>query len=171
MHTQDIAEPLHSDSSLLALVHQGDEQAISRLFDAHSPLVFSIALRVVRDSIPAEKILEEVFLDIWRTPEIFRTEGSLPAQLSLLARNKSVALLKRSRTTCPDHPSPVYSNAHLTLNTTWMMTPEEHLALEMAFFGGCRPTEIAKRTGNCPDQVEAHIRNALGAIRKGRGSS
>jgi RNA polymerase sigma-70 factor (ECF subfamily) len=168
-----IAEPLHSDSSLLALVHQGDEQAISRLFDAHSPLVFSIALRVLRDSTPAERILEEVFLDIWRAPEVFRAAGSLPAQLSLLARNKSVAFLKRTRSTCPDHLSPIYRDVSANganQSSLRQLAPdrvksEEHLALELAFFGGCTPAEIANRTGSSPEQVKADIGKTLRAIR------
>ncbi len=41
--------PMQHDAALLILVHEGDEQAMASLFDRYSRIVYSVALRVLRD--------------------------------------------------------------------------------------------------------------------------
>jgi len=42
------------DSSLLALVKSGDEQAMAALYDRYSTVVYSVSLRVLRDPAAAQ---------------------------------------------------------------------------------------------------------------------
>ena len=47
---QNMPQPsTEDDSSLLALVQSGNEQAMASLFDRYSKVVCSVALRVLRD--------------------------------------------------------------------------------------------------------------------------
>ena len=65
------------DGTLLALVKRGDEYAMASLFDRYSKVVYSVALRVLRDPASAEDILQEVFMQLWRSPDSFiATRGS-----------------------------------------------------------------------------------------------
>src|ERR1017187_2322447 len=69
---QNLPQPsTEEDSSLLGLVQSGDEQAMASLFDRYSKLVYSVALRVLRDPTSAEDVLQEVFMQIWRNPDSF----------------------------------------------------------------------------------------------------
>lgn len=52
------------DADLLVRVQRGDEQAMATLYDRYSKVVYSVALRVLRDASAAEDILQEVFLQI-----------------------------------------------------------------------------------------------------------
>ena len=66
------------DAGLLVLVQRGDQSAMSSLFDRYSRVVYSVALRVLRDPASAEDVLQEVFMQIWRNPDSFTaTRGSL----------------------------------------------------------------------------------------------
>ena len=56
------------DAKLLARVQRGDEQAMGYLFDRYSKIVYSIALRVLRDTASANDMLEETFMQIWHHP-------------------------------------------------------------------------------------------------------
>src|SRR3979411_2367854 len=83
------------DATLLAHVRRGDEHAMASLFDRYSKLVYSVALRVLRDPASAEDILQEVFMQIWRNPNGFiATRGSLGGWLAVVARNRSIDALR-----------------------------------------------------------------------------
>ena len=86
------------DASLLARVQSGDEQAMASLYDRYSRVVYSVALRVLRDPAAAEDVLQEVFMQIWRNPGSFTAaRGSLGGWLSIVARNRSIDTLRRKR--------------------------------------------------------------------------
>src|ERR1035441_10329649 len=64
---QNMPQPsTEDDSSLLARVQSGDEQAMASIYDRYSRVVYSVALRVLRDPASAEDVLQEVFMQIWR---------------------------------------------------------------------------------------------------------
>ena len=50
----------------MAYLRQGEKDALSVLFDRHYRLVFSVALRILRDHGEAEDLMQEVFLDVLR---------------------------------------------------------------------------------------------------------
>src|SRR2546428_9323731 len=91
-------QSLQDDATLLALVRRGDEHAMASLFDRYSKVVYSVALRVLRDPASAEDVLQEVFMQIWRNPNGFiATRGSLGGWLAVVARNRSIDALRRKR--------------------------------------------------------------------------
>ena len=88
------------DSVLLGLVQKGDEQAMASIFDRYSKVVYSVALRVLRDPAGAEDVLQEIFMQIWRNPDGFTaTRGSLGGWLAVVSRNRSIDALRRRRPT------------------------------------------------------------------------
>src|SRR5437879_12866094 len=90
--------PAQDDAALLALVQRGDESAMASLFDRYSKIVYSVALRALRDPASAEDVLQEVFMQIWRNPNSFiATRGSLGGWLTVVARNRSIDALRRKR--------------------------------------------------------------------------
>src|ERR1035438_10054013 len=86
------------DPSLLARVQSGDEQAMASIYDRYSRVVYSVALRVLRDPASAEDVLQEVFMQIWRNPSsCTAARGSLGGWLAVAPRNSSIAALPRRR--------------------------------------------------------------------------
>lgn len=55
-----------NDDQLLAQLSLGYNDALAVLFDRYHRLVFSIAVRIVRDNGEAEDVVQNVFLDIFR---------------------------------------------------------------------------------------------------------
>ncbi len=167
------------DASLLLLVQRGDEHAMAMLFDRYSGVVYSVALRVLRDPASAEDVLQEIFMQIWRSPEGFiATRGSLGGWLAVVSRNRSIDALRRKRPTQPVDeivlPSS-YNLAHETERNSMMdkargvirsLPPEQRKTLEMAFFDGLTHSEIAEMTGDPLGTVKTRIRGALLALRK-----
>ena len=90
--------PAQDDAALLAKVQRGDETAMASLLDRYAKIVYSVALRVLRDPASAEDVLQEVFMQIWRNPNSFiATRGSLGGWLAVVARNRSIDALRRKR--------------------------------------------------------------------------
>ena len=79
------------DAALLALVQRGNEYAMASLFDRYSKVVYSVALRVLRDPAAAEDVLQEVFMQVWRNPDGFTgSRGSLGGWLAVVDRKRVV---------------------------------------------------------------------------------
>src|ERR1700759_4807171 len=88
------------DAALLMQVQRGDDYAMASLFDRYSKIVYSVALRVLRDPASAEDVLQEVFMQIWRNPDGFvATRGSLGGWLAVVSRNRAIDALRRKRPT------------------------------------------------------------------------
>ena len=80
------------DSSLLSAVRSGDEHAMAQVYERYSAIVYSGALRILGDTGAAEDVLQEVFMQLWRSPEVFdASKGSLAGWLAVIAFQKSFA--------------------------------------------------------------------------------
>ena len=167
------------DASLLALVQRGDEGAMASLFDRYSKVVYSVALRVLRDPSSAEDVLQEIFMQIWRSPDSFvATRGSLGGWLAVVSRNRSIDALRRRRPSEAVDELVLASPYNLSdeAERTSMMAkarevivllpPEQRKTLEMAFFDGLTHSEIAEMTGDPLGTVKTRIRSALLSLRK-----
>jgi RNA polymerase sigma-70 factor (ECF subfamily) len=167
------------DAALLDLVQRGDEYAMASLFDRYSKVVYSVALRVLRDPASAEDVLQEVFMQIWRNPGGFvATRGSLGGWLAVVARNRSIDTLRRKRPTEQVDEMALASNYNLAdeaernsmmekaRGVIRLLPMEQRKTLEMAFFDGLTHSEIAEMTGDPLGTVKTRIRSALTSLRK-----
>ncbi len=107
------------DSVLVARTRRRDQDAFATLYDRYSRLVYSIALRVVRNASTAEDILHDVFLQLWQAPERFdAARGNLPAWMAVIARNRAIDRLRQQRATLDPEETILMSSAVLALRTT-----------------------------------------------------
>src|SRR6266481_4684403 len=80
-----------SDEELMLSLRSGCHEALTVLFDRYHHLVFSVALRIVRDRGEAEEVVQIVFLDIFRTAANFDSrKGRLKGWLLQFARHGAV---------------------------------------------------------------------------------
>ena len=167
------------DATLLAGVQRGDEQAMASLFDRYSKVVYSVALRVLRDPASAEDVLQEIFMQIWRNPDGFiATRGSLGGWLAVVSRNRSIDALRRKRPTEQVEGIALASSYNLSdeaernimiekaRGVIHTLPSEQRKTLEMAFFDGLTHSEIAEMTGDPLGTVKTRIRTALLSLRK-----
>jgi RNA polymerase sigma-70 factor (ECF subfamily) len=167
------------DATLLMLVKRGDEYAMATLFDRYSKVVYSVALRVLRDPASAEDVLQEIFMQIWRNPDSFvATRGSLGGWLAVVSRNRSIDALRRKRPSEQVEEMSLaapFNLADEAERNTMMekargvihtLPVEQRKTLEMAFFDGLTHSEIAEMTGDPLGTVKTRIRSALSTLRK-----
>jgi RNA polymerase sigma-70 factor (ECF subfamily) len=168
-----------SDGELLARIVQRDELAMGAMFDLYSKIVYSVALRVLRDTALAEDVTQETFMKIWRHPtSFFSTKGSLGGWLAVVARNRSIDMLRQRRPSDQidqlnlASPCDLFDQAErsILLQRAWLAVsslPKVHRKyMEMAFFEGLTYCEIAKVTGDPLGTVKTRIRKALSILRR-----
>jgi RNA polymerase sigma-70 factor, ECF subfamily len=167
------------DVSLLALVQKGEEAAMASLFDRYASIVYSIALRILRDPMAAEDVLQEIFMQIWRNPEGFlANRGSMAAWLAVIARNRSIDILRRRKPNDSVEDVILHSKTNIAeeverdaliakaQSIIHSLPTDQRKTLEMAFFDGLTHTEIAEMTGDPLGTVKTRIRAGLISLRK-----
>lgn len=171
--------PTADDAFLLSLVQAGEEQAMATLFDRYSKIVYSVALRVLSNPALAEDILQDVFMQLWRTPDNFTAVGgSLGGRLAVLARNRSVNALRRKNQAdtmdAISFAAPIDLSSEAERNRLaeharsllHQLPGEQGKALEMAVFDGLNHIEIAEVTGEPVSAVKTTLRAALLILRE-----
>jgi RNA polymerase sigma-70 factor (ECF subfamily) len=163
----------------------GDERALSELYDRYSGMLFSLLVRILKDTSAAEEILQDLFLQLWRNPSRFdANRGSLPAWLMVIGRNRAISRLRsRERREVSEDsdgfsmdslPSPenIESDAQRAelarrLRVAMASLPaEQREAVELAYFEGMTQTEIATRTGSPLGTVKSRVRAAMQALKQ-----
>ena len=177
----DSQPPLRPDDvTLLKMVQRGDDSAMGSLYDRYGKVVYSVALRVIRDPASAEDVLQEIFLQIWRNPDSFiAARGTLGGWLAVVSRNRSIDALRRKKPSEQVDDMQISSGYDLgeeavrngmmdKARTIIEKLPlEQRKTLEMAFFDGLTHSEIAEMTGDPLGTVKTRIRSALLTLRKG----
>jgi RNA polymerase sigma-70 factor (ECF subfamily) len=167
------------DAVLIARLRGGDQSAMSDLYDRYSAVVYGVALRVLGDTMAAEDVLQEVFLQLWRRPGNFDSgRGRLAPWLAVIARNRAIDVLRKRPAEDDIEIQPISTGINLEDAAVQRMAiekvravlaglpAEQRRTLEMAFFEGMTHTEIAAKTGDPLGTVKTRIRSALLAVRK-----
>lgn len=171
--------PHQEETHLLRLTAQGDEASFARLYDLFSGLVYGVAMRVLRDASAAEDVVQDVFLQLWRNPEVFDSQrGRLAPWLAVITRNRALDRLRRRR------PEVEWDGVLAPVDVSFAATAdrnimsqrirsalssiplEQRAALEMAFFEGMTQAEIAERTQTPLGTVKSRVRAAVNAVGK-----
>ena len=176
------SQPAAKDSVLVSGIRSGDEHAMAQLYDRYSPVVYSVALRVLADTGAAEDVLQEVFLQLWRNPDSFDSNrGSLGAWLAVIARNRAIDVLRKRKPETDSEEVVLSVEADLENETERRrvlekvrgvingLPEEQRKALELAFFEGLTHTEIAAKTGQPLGTIKTRIRTGLLSLRKALG--
>ena len=168
-----------TDFALVSAIRSRNEAAVAQLYDRYSAIVYSVALRVLGDTAAAEDILQEVFLQLWRNPDVFDSKrGCLAAWLAVITRNRAIDMLRKRRpeTEITDlvisTESDLFQGVELERTIEKVRVAMGHMpasqrsALEMSFFQGLTHGEIAERTGEPLGTIKTRIRSGLLLLRK-----
>jgi RNA polymerase sigma-70 factor, ECF subfamily len=167
------------DAVLIAQTRQRNQDAFAVLYDRYSSLVYSVAMRVLKNPAAAEDVLHDVFLQLWHSPEKFEaSRGNLASWLAVIARNRAIDGTRRERPRVDPEdvvlvsPVDIHSEAERSavaekVRGVLKTMPEvQRRAVEMAFFDGMTHVEIADKTHEPLGTVKTRIRSGLIMIRK-----
>src|SRR5471030_2330020 len=136
-----------NERALIARIRAGDESAMSDLYDRYSGIVYGVALRVLGNTMAAEDVVQEVFLQLWRNPQAFdANRGRLAPWLAVIARNRAIDLLRKRPMEDDIDEMPISTGVNLEDEASRRLAVEkirgvlvqlpqdQRKALEMAFF-------------------------------------
>ena len=72
MHDED--PDRDRDNTLIVRVAAGDSDAFAEFYDRWSGWLFALIVRILVDRAQSEEVLQEVFLEIWRSAASFSPE-------------------------------------------------------------------------------------------------
>ena len=81
----------------IASVALGDREAYRRLYDATSPKLFAVALRILRDDSRAEDVLQDSFVNVWNGAAGYNASLSAPMTwMVTIVRNRALDYIRRN---------------------------------------------------------------------------
>jgi RNA polymerase sigma-70 factor (ECF subfamily) len=84
-----------SDETLLGLVAKGDRNAVRLLFVRHNVRIYRFVLRIVGNEMAAEDLVNEVFIEVWRSAHRFEARSQVTTWILGIARFKALTALRR----------------------------------------------------------------------------
>ncbi|MEZ5284627.1 MAG: sigma-70 family RNA polymerase sigma factor [Vicinamibacterales bacterium] len=172
------------DRDAIRRVAAQDGLGLEALYDRYSTVVYSLALRVLRDAADAEDVTQEVFAQIWTQAGRFDpSRGVVAAWVTVLARSRALDRLRRrgpaSRTVggesaLPHIPDPSPSvewiaataeQADAAREALSALPDEQRTAVELAYYEGLTQAEIATRTSAPLGTVKTRIRTGVQRLR------
>jgi RNA polymerase sigma-70 factor, ECF subfamily len=176
-----------TDAALMERVLQRDAGALEALYDRYGRPVYSLVLRIAQQPGSAEEIVQDVFLQLWRSAERFQiSRGPLEPWLFTMARNRALDFLRLKRekqrrredstdsdlpfsaVTRPD-PEGEFDQSRRTEKVRALMSslPDaQRRAIELAYFEGMSHSEISAAMGEALGTVKSWIRGGLLRLRE-----
>jgi RNA polymerase sigma-70 factor (ECF subfamily) len=173
------------DGDLARRLQARDASAMRELYDRYGRLVYSLIMRIVRNSAAAEDLVQETFLRVWNRIQAFDQErGALGPWVLTVARNRAIdyrrsadarlsaVSLDLERLEQPgqfcDFEDRALSldRARQLKNAFEKLTANQKTVVELAYYEGLSQTEMAERLQQPLGTVKTWVRSALKVLRE-----
>jgi RNA polymerase sigma-70 factor, ECF subfamily len=181
-----------ADTHWMQAIARGDESALEQLYQIHSPMVYAICLRILRQESDAQEVLSEVFLEVWKRAASFDPgRGSVRGFLSILTRCRAIDRLRANTaqsdaimrsveragtligavTDAFERSNPIRQlelkeEAEILRQAMLGLTEHQQQVLSMAYFEDLSHAQIAEALGLPLGTVKTHIRRGLAKLRE-----
>ncbi len=174
------------DADLVRRVALRDPAAFTLMYDRHSTLLYSVALKILADPEEARDVLQHVFLTLHEKAARYDSALGRPAAwLAIMARNRSIdrlRALKRERTYAEKTrleadpssfsypptaaPAAYQDEVEMLHGAVAQLPADQRQALELAYFGGLTQQEISEKLSQPLGTIKARIRRGLLKLRE-----
>jgi len=171
-----------SDAALMVAIARMHEPALAEAYRRHGGAVLALSRRVLGSADLAEEVTQEVFVDLWDSPERFDPgRGALRTFLMTKAHGRAVDIVRsesarrqREERTVRETVVSGYDIEHQAWDlaiaeqvkaAVTSLPAEERTAIEMAYFDGHTYREVASILGQPEGTVKSRIRSGLRRLR------
>ena len=180
-----VALRFKDDGDLAHRLKTRDASAMRDLYDRYGRLVYSLIVRMVRNSAAAEDLVQETFLRVWNRIQAFESErGALGPWVLAVARNRAIDYLRSADGKMSagaleldrlEHPGRYcdFEDRALALDRARRLkdafeklTPNQKAVLELAYYEGLSQSEMAERMQQPLGTVKSWVRSGLKVLRE-----
>jgi RNA polymerase sigma-70 factor (ECF subfamily) len=173
-----------ADEDLMQLVSRADPRAFEVVYERHAGAAFSLAYRMVGTRNVAEDVVQEAFLNLWRSGARYeRARGSVRTWVLGIVHHRAIDALRRStvhdrrrtsdegleeRLEAPqrtDAEAARRQEAHTVREAMGSLPAEQRQVIELGYFGGFSHSEIAEMLGAPIGTVKGRMRLGLEKMR------
>jgi RNA polymerase sigma-70 factor (ECF subfamily) len=186
-----MSEDLRSlaDEDLMQLVQRGQAAAFELIYERHSQAAFSLAYRMAGSRGVAEDVVQEAFLNIWRSGGRYeRARGSVRTWLLGIVHHRAIDALRRSfvheRRRASDEgleesletgertdvEAARHEEAATVRAALGQLPADQSQVIELAYFGGFTHTEIAEMLDTPVGTIKGRMRLGLQKMRHALGA-
>jgi RNA polymerase sigma-70 factor (ECF subfamily) len=192
MHYQNHPNPaprpghgLDDDFVLMDGIARRDASALSRLYDRHSSVVYTLCLRILKDPGVAEDAMIDVFQELWTRADRYNAARGTPiAYLLTLTRSRALdrARIRAAKPTVPIHDNTAaHAQPHPAADPLESALEDERRTIikhalekldikyrevmECSFFEGLSHSEIALKLQKPVGTVKTYLRRGLIQLR------
>jgi RNA polymerase sigma-70 factor (ECF subfamily) len=185
-----MAEDLRSlaDEDLMQLVRRGQAAAFEVIYERHAQAAFSLAYRMAGSRGVAEDVVQEAFLNIWRSGARYeRSRGSVRTWVLGIVHHRAIDALRRSfvheRRRASDEgldetletgertdvEAARHEEAAAVRGVLQHLPADQSKVIELAYFGGFTHTEIAEMLETPVGTIKGRMRLGLEKMRHSLG--
>lgn len=185
----DIPWPVEelSDEALIHSLALGVLWSLEILYQRYARLLYSIAYRMVPDHQIAEDLLQETFVSVWQNASSYSSQsGSVRSWLVAIIRHRAIDYLRKLRSRQDFKITPIEELEHddgptgpdveeeawramqgaQVRNALSMLSNEQRMVIELAYFQGWTQTEIAEGYSIPLGTVKARMRLGLMRLKR-----
>lgn len=170
-----------SNDALLTLVAKGDREAFRSLYRSTAPLLHAVCLRILRDRMSAQDVLQEAYVRIWQNARSFDPDrGAAMAWLVTITRRLAINEIRRRKSAptameevadqvelvAAEHSTGGPSASPKLVRCLQRLNEDHRKALLLAYVHGFSHHELAERLKRPLGTVKSWVRRGLLALRE-----
>ncbi|MFT3711649.1 MAG: sigma-70 family RNA polymerase sigma factor [Archangium sp.] len=158
---------------------RGEERALAELYERFGARAFGVARRVLRSDSDAEDVVQDTFIEIWRSATRYDPRRAAPERWILtMTRTRAIDRLRQlgarsrlaenlgvqpgaERAAAPDAHVEASREAKRLRDALAKLPGEQRAVLEQAYDLGLTQSEIAEQTGTPLGTVKTRMRTAM----------
>lgn len=178
------------EAELVRRLKSREPQAMADFYDRYGRMTYALIYRMVRNTAVAEDLVQETFLRVWNRVQAFDSEkGALAPWVLTVARNRAIDYIRSVDGRMAqssfeidkmEHPAVFrdFENDILNLDRVKVLkeafeklTPNQRVAIELAYYEGLSQTEMAERMKQPLGTVKTWVRTGLKTLREQLGEA
>ena len=168
---------------LIALIAEGDEGSLGKLYDETNRLLYSLALQILSDKDDAEEVVLDVYKYVWKSASGYDPDQSNPSTwLVMLTRSRAIDKLRSRKTPheiletfegelsstdiSPEDSVMGFEKRKIVLDALSGLSPKQRKVIELSYFSQFNQSEIAEMLDIPVGSVKSTIRLAKEKLKK-----
>ncbi|QSF48005.1 sigma-70 family RNA polymerase sigma factor [Paenibacillus tianjinensis] len=170
----------------MELIRQKDPAALEMLYDRYEGIIYSFAHRIVKDSMAAEEVMQELFMRIWKNAEQYDSaKGKLSTWMFTVTRNIAIDQLRKKNSGIPQQSAgseelqQIRDTGTMTEDMVELMMVGEQVrealqelsrdqqqVVDLIYYQGLTQQEVAIRVAVPLGTVKSRVRLAMKQLQK-----